>query len=238
MLVHGFTQTGASWGSLVDELAREHEVVVVDAPGHGRSGDVVADLPTTGALLADAGGEGTYVGYSMGARMCLHAALVAPDRVRSLVVLGATGGIDDDLERAARRRSDDELADRIEQIGVAAFLDEWLTQPMFAAVPAGDRSDRLANTAPGLASSLRHAGTGTQVPLWDRLGEIEVPTLVLAGERDAKFQALAERLAAGIGASAELAIVADAGHAAHLEQRGLFLDVLLGFLTRAAPGRG
>jgi pimeloyl-ACP methyl ester carboxylesterase len=61
------------------------------------------------------------------------------------------------------------------------------------------------------------AGTGTQTPLWDRLGEIEAPTLVLAGERDAKFLALGERLASAIP-DATLEVIADAGHSVHLEQ--------------------
>ena len=49
---------------------------------------------------------------------------------------------------------------------------------------AADLDDRRRNTVAGLASSLRLAGTGTQEPLWDRLGMLTMPVLVLAGERD------------------------------------------------------
>ncbi len=116
--------------------------------------------------------------------------------VERLVLIGATAGIDDDDERADRRRADELLADHIEAIGVEAFIDEWLSTPLFARLtPSNDqRGDRLRNTAAGLASSLRSTGTGTQTPLWDRLGEIEAPVLVLVGEEDAKFRALGERL--------------------------------------------
>src|SRR5690606_19116726 len=119
-----------------------------------------------------------------------------PDAVRGLVLVSATGGIDDDAERTARRRSDDALADRIEAIGVDAFLDEWLAQPLFATLDeaAAGREERRANTAAGLASSLRLAGSGTQMPLWDRLRTLDVPTLVVAGALDPKFVALGERL--------------------------------------------
>lgn len=226
VLVHGFTQTRRSWDPLLPDLA-DHDVVTLDAPGHGWSSDVEVDLVDGAALLAAGGGRATYMGYSMGGRLCLHAALDHPGAVRGLVLISATGGLDDAGEREARRAADEALADRIERIGVAAFLDEWLAQPLFAGLGADaqGRAERLENTAAGLASSLRLAGTGTQVPLWDRLRSLEIPTLVIAGALDTKFVAVAERLAATIPA-ADLAIVDGAGHTVHLEQPGAFLDVL------------
>lgn len=213
----------------------DHEPLALDAPGHGAAAETDLDLVEGGAWLAAAGGRATYVGYSMGGRLCLHAALARPDLVRGLVLISATGGIEDDLERAERRRTDDELADRIERIGVPAFVDEWLARPLFAGLDAtaAGRADRLENTAAGLASSLRLAGTGTQQPLWDRLGRLDVPTLVIAGALDPKFVALGERLAATIP-GAELAIVEGAGHTVHLEQPDRFLDVLLRWLAAHA----
>lgn len=233
VLVHGFTQTGASWAPLVPSLAAAgHEVVAVDAPGHGVAADVRLGLVDGGTWLARTGGAGTYIGYSMGGRLCLHAALAAPDTVRALVLVSATGGIDDDAERAARREADDALADHIVDIGVSAFIDEWLSQPLFAHLPptAQQRDDRLRNTADGLASSLRLAGTGTQAPLWDRLATLAMPVLVVAGALDPKFVGLGERLAATIP-GAELAIVEGAGHTVHLEQPARFLDAVLPWLA-------
>ena len=94
-----------------------------------------------------------------------------------------------------------------------------------------DRAVRLGNTAAGLASSLRLCGTGMMdPPLWERLGEIAVPTLVLAGELDDKFQDLGKRLATSIGSSAEYRPVAGAGHAAHLESPQIFGDIVLDWL--------
>ena len=69
----------------------------------------------------------------------------------------------------------------------------------------------------GLANSLRAAGTGAMTPLWDRLANLAVPTLVLCGELDAKFVAIGREMAALLPRS-ELAVVTDAGHAAHLEE--------------------
>lgn len=232
VLAHGFTQTGRSWHRIAADLERDHEVVRPDAPGHGMSAHVDADLWESGRLLAEHG-PATFVGYSMGARMCLHTALACPERVQRLVLLGGTAGIADDDERAARRRSDDELADSIERDGVDAFLARWLSLPMFARLPDDpvDREGRATNTAAGLASSLRHAGAGTQEPTWKRLGGLTMPVLVLAGADDHKFVTLGRQVAASIGPNATFVAVPDAGHAAHSEQPDAFLWILRWWLT-------
>lgn len=232
-LVHGFTQTRACWGPVADDLAVDHEVVRIDAPLHGRSSGVVADLVQTADLLAEAAGPATWLGYSMGGRACLHLALWRPEAVHALVVLGATGGIEDDRERRRRVEADEALARQLEADGLEAFLERWLALPLFGGLSpdAQHRSARLENDPMALATSLRLAGTGAQGPLWDRLREIEVPVLVLAGELDAKFAATGERLVASVGANAELRLVPGAGHAAHLERPQAFLDALRPWLA-------
>lgn len=237
VLVHGFTQTGASWSPIVDRLGGGYRVTTVDAPGHGGSSDVRTDLPSSGDLVVAAGGRATYVGYSMGARICLHAALAHPDDVARLVLVSATAGIDDAADRVTRRADDDALATAIEQDGVDAFLDRWLDHPLFASL-SRERAglpDRRQNTASGLASSVRSAGTGAQGSLWPRLGELQMPVLVVAGAFDTKFVALARRLHDAITGS-ELVIVADAGHTVHLERPDEFADVLADWLDRTAFG--
>jgi 2-succinyl-6-hydroxy-2,4-cyclohexadiene-1-carboxylate synthase len=232
-LVHGFTQTRGSWRALADELAGDHDVVTIDVPGHGEAADVDVGLVEGGQLLADTAGPATYVGYSMGGRFCLHTALFAPEALRGLVLVSTTGGIDDADERAARRASDERLADRIEAIGVPAFVDEWLAQTLFATLrrDAADIPGRLTNTAAGLASSLRLAGTGTQRALWDDLEEIEVPVLVVAGALDSKFVAAGARLTGCIGPNATFQVVPDAGHTVHLEQPQAFRSLLRSWLA-------
>ena len=230
--VHGFTQTGASWAPIVERLRDRHRFVLVDAPGHGRSGDVRVELGEGARLLGAAGGNGAYLGYSMGARLCLHLALARPDLVTNLVLIGVHPGIADPAERAGRLADDSQLARRIEQEGVEAFIDWWLTRPLFSTLPASAarREERLANTAAGLASSLRLAGTGCQEPLWGRLPELAMPVLVVAGAADAKFAALGRLAAAAIGRNAELVLIPDAGHACHLERPDQFCPVLTEFL--------
>ncbi len=233
MLIHGFTQSARSWGTIAATLAQHHTVVALDAPGHGQSAHVEADLPSGADLMARVGGEAAWIGYSMGGRYALHVALRHPDMVHRLVLVSATGGIDDPQDRAARRQSDEALATKVEKEGVASFVAWWLERPLFASLPpeAAAVDSRLGGTAAGLAASLRLAGTGTQQPLWSRLSQLEMPVLVVAGSEDDAYLGHARRLAAGIGGNATLAVVTGAGHACHLERPDEFLKIIRPFLA-------
>jgi 2-succinyl-6-hydroxy-2,4-cyclohexadiene-1-carboxylate synthase len=226
VLLHGFTQTRQSWRRTVAALDGRYRAVVPDLPGHGqmserRPASLAATLAYLRALVDE---PHLLAGYSMGGRIALHAALARPERVRRLVLLGASPGLADPAEREEHRRADDALADRIEAIGVEAFAEEWGRLPLWEGQPdrvrAAANADRLRNTPAGLADALRGLGTGALEPLWDRLGELPMPVVLIAGERDAKFRAIAEQMAERIP-DARVEVVPGAGHAAHLERPDL-----------------
>ena len=177
-----------------------------------------------------------YVGYSMGGRLCLRLALDHPTCARGLVLISTSAGIAEATARRERIRRDEGLADRIEQIGVEAFVDEWLAQPLFAHLPSSKahRAERLRNTADGLASSLRLAGTGAQEPLWDRLPELTLPVLVLAGSLDEQYVALGRAMVAAIGPNATFAAVTAAGHSAPLEAPEATAEAINDWLASSA----
>lgn len=241
VLLHGFTQTSASWSPVAASLGDAHRVTRVDLPGHGGSAEVRLDLAATAAAVADECGRAAYVGYSMGGRVALRLALDRPDLVTHLVLVGATAGIDDADARADRRLQDEERARDLERDGTDAFLDRWLAQPLFAGLDPrpDDLTARRANPADGLAASLRLSGTGAMDPPWwdqlGRLGRAGVPATVVVGARDEKFTALGRRLVAGIGPTATLEVVPGAGHACHLEDPEAFLTVLRRVLPTAPP---
>jgi 2-succinyl-6-hydroxy-2,4-cyclohexadiene-1-carboxylate synthase len=241
VLAHGFTQTAASWDTFTALLAARMPtatIVAVDLPGHASAGGLRADLWESAEHLVHHGGRATYVGYSMGGRVALHAVLAHPAFVERLILVGATAGIDDEDERLARRTSDEALAAHIEAIGVEAFIDEWLANPLFAGLtPATDqRADRLRNTAAGLASSLRSTGTGAQEPLWERLTTIDVPTLIIAGTADAKFSEVGRRLRDTIP-GARFEQIDGAGHSVHLERPAATADAISQWLTQEPSRR-
>lgn len=222
LLLHGFSGTRRAWDGVVAELGERYRPLAIDLPGHGGAADArPIDFATcTEAVLAAAPARFALVGYSMGGRVALHVALAAADRVSSLSLISTTAGIEDESERAQRREDDRELAAMIEREGVEAFGAFWATRPVFAGQPpevaAAAHADRLRNGAAGLAASLRGVGTGEMAPLWERLGELTMPVQVIVGERDRKFRAVGERLAAALP-DAGLVVLAGAGHAVHLE---------------------
>jgi 2-succinyl-6-hydroxy-2,4-cyclohexadiene-1-carboxylate synthase len=223
VLLHGFTQTRQSWRRTVQALgARRYRALVPDLPGHGQAPQRTPSFDAcTAYVRALAPERFTLAGYSMGGRIALHAALQLQPQLDRLILVSASPGIADPEERAARRQADEALAERIEAIGVEAFAREWGAQPLFAGQPervaAAAHADRLRNRAAGLAAALRGLGTGVMEPLWERLGELTIPVTLLAGERDAKFRAIAERMAERLP-DARVVAIPGAGHAAHLEQ--------------------
>ena len=226
-MLHGFTQTGRLWGHFGELLAESHTLVAVDLPGHGDSGSMRADLPTTAGLVAEAvrnevGAEAcALLGYSLGARVGLHVALGTDLALRGVVFIGVTAGIEDPGERAQRRQSDDDTADDLEASGdVEHFIDSWLRGPLFERLDPNDaaqRSERLRNSASGLASSLRLCGTGTQEPMWDLLPTLASPVLAMAGTDDTRFAAHALRMTRLVPQGVA-SLVPGGGHAVHLAQ--------------------
>jgi 2-succinyl-6-hydroxy-2,4-cyclohexadiene-1-carboxylate synthase len=246
VLLHGFTQTGRLWGPFGDELAASRTLVALDLPGHGESGSVRADLPATARLVAEAvraeiGDEPcALLGYSLGARIALHAGVAAELPLSHVVFVGVTAGIEDDADRERRRQSDAALADGLEASGdVEGFIDAWLRGPMFERLELGgaaQRTERLRNSAAGLASSLRLSGTGTQEPLWDRLGAFPCPVLALAGSDDTRFAAHALRLARLVPHGAA-SLIPGGGHAVHLAQPEQSGRIVRHWLDAVGPSR-
>lgn len=235
VMVHGFTQTRRTWDLVRRDLGPGVKPVTVELPGHGRSELAFEPFSLTAEAIGRAGGEAAYMGYSMGGRLCLRLALDRPEIVRALVLVSSSPGIADPEARRERRRSDARLADDIEAAGTGDFLARWLAQPLFeaTAVPPEELAARQANRAADLARALRLLGTGSQESLWDRLGQLSIPVLVMVGEHDAKFRDIADRMVAALGpAPVELACIPGAGHAVPLDRPAECARAAEDFLAR------
>lgn len=140
-------------------------------------------------------------------------------RVGRLILIGGTGGMEDPVGRQKRREADEATAAALEGSGnVEAFIEKWVSSPMFVRLAGGAQTDeRLRNTATGLASSLRLAGTGTQEPLWDRIPDLAPALLALAGADDTRFAAHALRLAHA-APRGTASLIPGGGHTARLAQ--------------------
>jgi len=246
VMLHGFTGSAAGWGSHLEALAASGwQVIALDLPGHGRSdapGDaqcytiescqryILATLQELGVNR----GEAVLLGYSMGGRIALYTAFSG--FFRALILESASPGLEDQASREQRRFSDEALAASIERDGVQAFIDRWEKLPLFASQntlspEARDalRRQRLHNRASGLAQSLRGTGTGVQPSLHVRLPTLRIPVMLIAGELDTKFTAIARSMAQALPQS-QLCIVPGAGHAVHLERPEEFDSIVEEFL--------
>lgn len=244
--LHGFTGNGATMQPLIERVRGPRPALLVDIVGHGASDapehlepyemssvvDQVLSVigqrePATVHLL----------GYSMGGRVAMSMAARAPWYFASVTTLSATAGIADPAERAARHEADLALAQRIENDGVEAFAEWWLSLPLFEPLVASLEENELAatlaqrraNTARGLANSVRRTGTGAMAPVWDRLGSLRSPFLAVAGGLDERYVEIAERMAEA-APFGRTAVVPGAGHAVHVENPGEVSRLLRDFL--------
>lgn len=252
LVLHGFTGGAESMQGVARALARDWRVVRLELIGHGESEAPEAVAPyamdacveqVAAVVEAIGGGRPHLVGYSMGGRAALAALVARPDLFASATLIGATAGIADPAERAARIEADEALADRIERDGLAAFVEHWMALPIFASQArlGGDflaraRAERLRQRPHGLANSLRGMGAGAQTPVFARVDACRVPVLLVAGGEDAKFRAIAEQLATGLP-DARVAILEGVGHAAHLEDEAGFAARLRAFLGEVEDRR-
>lgn len=239
LLLHGFTGSGLGWEELASGLSDWH-VIAPDLPGHGGTAAPTGTMPDVARdlveLLDQLGvAQAVVVGYSMGGRLALHLAAHAPERLKGLVVVGATPGIVDDAERAARLADDERLAQRIEE-DLEAFVSDWENQPMFWSQRAltsetreAMRSVRLSHDPRALAEALRMLGTGAQPPLHERLRTLVLPVLWVAGEYDLKFRAIADSTRALLP-DVHVAVVPYAGHAVQLERPSAFRTLVREFV--------
>lgn len=233
--LHGFSLTGEQFAPMENRSVQLH---APDLPGHGDTTIDPVDVPTTVSALGDwlqsFDTPIPLLGYSQGGRVALLVALEYPDVVDRLVLVSTSSGISSDADRELRRARDGILADRVESIGLDAFLSEWLggsitgTSHLSEDVRRADRTVRKENTPAGLASALRGFGQGSQPFVGNRLGELEMPVLTVSGQRDEKYEQLSAEIAASAPDGLHLSIP-EAGHNVVLDAPEELVAVIANF---------
>ncbi|AKF11439.1 alpha/beta fold hydrolase [Sandaracinus amylolyticus] len=231
VFLHGFTGSPASWAPV---LAHVPDADALALLGHAGSTSTARTWDEEiERLAASITGRVHLVGYSLGGRIALAVALRRPEVIAQLTLIGASPGIEDDVERAARREADEARARMLEREGLDAFVDAWEREPIFATqqtlspeVRAAHRRIRLAQRAGGLATSLRVLGQGAMPSLWPELATLDVPTRLVVGSEDAKLRAIATRMLERLP-RATLHVVGGAGHDVGLERPDALAAILL-----------
>jgi 2-succinyl-6-hydroxy-2,4-cyclohexadiene-1-carboxylate synthase len=211
LFIPGFMQPADAWAPVAEQL--DAPTRLLDHREHSLEGRL--------SEIAGTGAGALLVGYSLGGRLALRAALRDPGRYAGLVTVSATAGIDEPAERTARAEADDRLASWIEAAPIEDVVAVWERQPLFAdqsdSMVEAQRAGRLAQKPAELARLLRTAGQGVLEPVWHELVTLQLAVLAIAGSRDEGYVRAARRIA-DTAPNARAAVVEDAGHAPQLQQ--------------------
>jgi 2-succinyl-6-hydroxy-2,4-cyclohexadiene-1-carboxylate synthase len=225
VFVPGFMQPAEAWQPVAERLGERYPSVLLAHREHTYEGRL--------AEIAAAGEHGVLCGYSLGGRLCLHAALRDPAHYAALVTVGASAGIEAPGARAARAEADEKLAAWMETQPIEAIVSVWERQPLFAdqsdALVEAQRPGRLAQDPRSLALLLRTAGQGALEPVWQRLHGLRQPLLAIAGGLDERYSEAARRMAGAVPHGAAR-IVEGAGHAPQLQRPEEVAQLLRDFL--------
>jgi len=250
LFMHGFMGDKHDWDDITPSFRRDYRTLAIDLPGHGETtvpDDSLYRMEHCAAglisLLQNLGiGDCSVIGYSMGGRLAVYLAAAFPQRFSSFILESTSPGLKTAEERRVRREHDEALARRLEDGDFSDFLQEWYQQPLFSSL-SSDRSTlesiikkRLQNDPARLARSLRMMGTGTQPPVWERLGKITAPVLMLSGGLDAKFSGIATEVTR-LCRSAKSHIISGCGHNVHAENPAAFVKACRRFLSENKQGK-
>lgn len=245
LALHGFTGESYDFAPLYERLVIDVEWRFVDLPGHLRNSESLLSESDEWELFVSRIEEIVCEGieqqralhvlaYSMGARLFLKALLQEGWSLSKLVLVGATGGLQSIEEREERLAHDQTLADNLLNNGIDSFIDDWMNQPIirsqYELTPESRIKGKKQLNAQSLAESLVRYSNGNLPQVWDQLGQLSVETLLVAGEKDEKFQALHERMAQ-LFKCGKCIVIEGAGHAPHLESPDCFSNVMIRFLN-------
>jgi 2-succinyl-6-hydroxy-2,4-cyclohexadiene-1-carboxylate synthase len=224
LFIPGFMQRGDAWRPVAELLPERYPSTMLDHGEHSFEGRL-REIEGSGASVL--------VGYSLGGRLALRAALRSPESYRALVLVGTTAGIEEGPLRVARAEADEKLASWMEAMPMEDIVGLWERQPLFAdqsdALVEAQRPGRLSQDPRSLALLLRTAGQGTLEPVWHEMRALELPLLAIAGARDDGYSRAAKRIAS-TAPNGRVAIVENAGHAAHLQQPDAVATLISDFL--------
>lgn len=157
------------------------------------------------------------IGYSMGARLAMHAALAHPDRITRLVLIGGHPGLDAPQARTGRLLLDEKRAAHLRTNGLRPFLETWYQQPLFAEFRALEDYEaifeaRCQGDEVAIATTLERLSPGYQEPLREAMIACTIPTLWIAGALDTRYVECLRPMAEA-QVSGRFVAIADSGHA-------------------------
>ena len=228
------------WAPLALELRRDFRVVLIDGPGHGGSPPPLRrysleDCGRAALEIMDALGLERAVvgGISWGGMVALRTALLAPQRVRSLLLLDTTA----DAATLFERLRSGALAEVVERTGFPSFVIGAVFALTYAQAARRrlpslrrDLEQRFARLDRGAAAHATRAVLRDRTDVRAALFSLRMPALVMVGSEDRTFPvAHAERLAASLP-RARLERLDGLGHLSIVEAPQRLTTLIAGFL--------
>ena len=238
----GFVDSGM-WDSQWDDLARQYRVIRYDMCGYGQSSPVgrpVSRRQELRAVLDALDIERAWlVGCSLGGEIALDFALELPGRVAGLVLVSATpGGFEMQGEPPAPlmemiRAIQTGNIEQASELQIRLWVDGMYRQPEQVNPALREHALRMNRIPVTRASLFVEEANPLIPPAIDRLSDVQVPTLVVAGALDHPEIIRAAELLATRITGAQKAILDDCAHVPSLEQPEAFNSLLLDFLASA-----
>jgi pimeloyl-ACP methyl ester carboxylesterase len=228
VLVHGAAVDSRMWRPQLAGLADEFTVVAWDEPGAGRSSDVPPDFALVdyadclAAVIAALDlGPAHVAGLSWGGTVALELYRHHPDRVATLVLVDTYAGWKGSLP-------EQEVRARIEGVRKMLAAADQLFDPTLPGLFAGEPPAEVVPLMAAMAADVRRESMRTALLVMaetdqrDLLSRIQVPTLLIWGELDARSPLSVARQFEDAVPDAQLVVIPDAGHVSNLEQPELF----------------
>ena len=182
-----------------------------------------------------ASGPQILMGYSLGARLAMHALLSFSTGEQHLwkaaiFIAGHPGGLDPQ-ESDRRKIEDEKWADRFTVDPWDVVWDAWNGQSLFQGTASIERQEK-DYTRKNLSDMLRFWSLSRQEPLLDRLASLKIPILWVIGNRDIRYINLAQKISL-MNTLFEIAIIPDAGHRVPWDAPASLQQKVVQFLNRS-----
>lgn len=177
-----------------------------------------------------------FLGYSLGARLGLHALLENPSNWAGGIFVSAHPGFQKDEEKAARLKADHNWAQSFLTKPWPSLLKEWNAQAPFAGIDFPIPRDESCFSRKNLADQLRLFSRGKQEDLSHAIQKIPFPLLWICGELDAYFCEAAKKLNF-LHPLSKIVIVEGAAHRVPWEKPEKFKELTYSFIQEVLECR-
>jgi len=231
IFIHGYCGSLGNWREVLKRLPKEYHAYALDLRGHGQSdisdsyqlADMVEDIYAFGRELAI--GQFTYVGHSLGGKIGYQYALNHPKTLKAMVLAAPAPA--HDFIPADQRTSFIDMVSAA--FGSAEGMQLFFSQT--ANPPSEELLNELINDALMVDPTARKecAIWWTSTNLETQLGDISVPTLIIAGAKDDLPLEFERRYANAIK-GCRFEVFEDSGHFIPMDDSQKLVDLLTSFI--------